>query len=92
MNYDDLRDYQHQLVPDFDPSSATGPITKFLADMPGLVDSFQDGLMKEVDLVEGLSMPETGLAPPCLPLREAIEVLNALSAHHSCMFISEYTI
>jgi hypothetical protein len=39
MDDTDLCDYEDQLLEDFSPSQATGPISKFLADMPGTMDS-----------------------------------------------------
>jgi hypothetical protein len=39
MDDDDLSDYEHQILEDFSLSQAKGPISKFLADMPGMMDS-----------------------------------------------------
>ncbi len=39
MDDDYLRDYEDQLLEDFSLSQAKGPISDFLADMPGTMDS-----------------------------------------------------
>jgi hypothetical protein len=39
MDDDDLRDYEDQLLEDFSQSQAKGPRSKFLANMPGTMDS-----------------------------------------------------
>ncbi len=39
MDDDNLRDYEDQLLEDFSPSQAKGPISKLLANMPGMMDS-----------------------------------------------------
>jgi hypothetical protein len=39
MDGDGLRDYEDQLLEGFSQSQAKGPISEFLADMPGTMDS-----------------------------------------------------
>ena len=39
MDDDDLRDYEDQLLEEFSPSHAKGPISEFLANKPGTMDS-----------------------------------------------------
>ncbi len=39
MDDDYLHDYEDQLLEDFSQSQAKGPISKFLANMPGTMDS-----------------------------------------------------
>ncbi len=86
MDYDDLSDHQDLLLPHYCPSQATGPVSKFLVDMPGLINLFNYGLMKAL---KGLPMPEPGSVPPGIILQDAIEVphgpIPSLLIAHACL-------